>query len=374
MVKMGTNVKKIFYLLIVTFIFFINLCVKGEDDWDFTDAQEVMDEYTDSGFDIKSTVNELQKGNTTGWLKGILWDIKNYFTLEIEYNKKAIAIIIFVAIGGAILSNFAAAFGSESVSETGSMISYIMFIGYLLAGFTTILDVAKNSVFAITSFLNALIPVYFLSVGLAGGGMSAIGFYETALIAITIISNILNKIMIPSVMIYVVLVVINSINSRDYFSKSADLIKTIIMWALKIMAGFVLGINVIQSMVMPSVDAIAGSTVEKIIRLIPGIGAGAGTVADLLIGSGTIIKNAIGTTIIIGMAVICIIPAVKIMVFILMYKVVDALLQPVTEKNISESLSGVIEGGKILLKITLYSVALFSVSIAIICIVTNIKI
>jgi len=364
--------KVCFFILLLIFLLSRKENIRAEM-FEFGDAQNVMDKYSDAGFDISETFENAKSGDSYEGIEKILYGLKGYLTDEISSNKKAIIVIILIAVGSAVLTNFAVAFGNESVSETGNMMSYMIMTGYMLAGFSLILTVARDAVMGICDFFRALIPSYFLSVGLTGAGTSAVGFYEVALIMLYVVNKILLNVMIPAVLIYVVVMIVNSINSRDYLSKFAELVQLAIVWGLKGITGVVIGINVIQSMILPSVDAVEGKTITKVIRMIPGIGGGAESIADLIIGSGALIKNAIGTTVIIGMIIIFAVPAVKLIIYIFMYKITGAILQPISEKNTIGCIDAVIDGAKLLFRILLYSVALFAVSIAVICMATNIK-
>ncbi|MBE5939046.1 MAG: hypothetical protein E7266_01495 [Lachnospiraceae bacterium] len=362
-------------------IFLLNSCnlyVQAADSssgniFDFSDAQSLMDEYTDSEFNISDSITDMQNGESTGWLKKIYSMLKDNITKEIAYNKDALVKVMFIALGTAVLTNFSSAFGSEGASEVGTAMSYIILTGYLFAGFGMIYNVALETVGVIENFMNAMVPAYFLSMGISGSATSAAAFYEIALFVVTIVCKLVGKFMIPAVMIYVVILIVNNIYSINYLSKLADLIRMVVLWGLKTMMGVVLGINVIQGIILPSVDAVKGKTVTKIVKLIPTIGNSAGTVADLIIGSGMVIKNAVGTTMVIGLILICSIPILKIVIYVLMYKVAGALIQPITDGRINDSVDAVTEGGKLLLQTTLYSMSLFAAGIAIICIATNYK-
>lgn len=341
--------------------------------FEYDDAQAVIDEYTSSEFNISDTIDSFVAGKGEGLVQNFIKVLKEGFVREIVYNKDSLIKVIFIAIGTAILSNFSSAFGSEGASETGVMMSYIIMTGYLFAGFSAIYDVATETIEAISIFIKTMVPAYFIAIGATGATASAATLYEIALFTVTIMCEIVGGLLLPAVMIYVVLMIVNNIQSKNYLSKLAELVKTLIQWGIKSIMGIVVGINVIQSIILPSVDAVTGKTVTKVVNLIPGIGNSAGTVAELIVGSGIVIKNAIGMTIVIGLIFICASPVVKILVYILMYKLAGALIEPVSDGRINESIDAVTEGGRMLLKITIYAIALFVVSIAIICIATNVK-
>jgi len=200
-------------------IFLLNSCnlyVQAADSssgniFDFSDAQSLMDEYTDSEFNISDSITDMQNGESTGWLKKIYSMLKDNITKEIAYNKDALVKVMFIALGTAVLTNFSSAFGSEGASEVGTAMSYIILTGYLFAGFGMIYNVALETVGVIENFMNAMVPAYFLSMGISGSATSAAAFYEIALFVVTIVCKLVGKFMIPAVMIYVVILIVNNI-------------------------------------------------------------------------------------------------------------------------------------------------------------------
>ena len=160
---------------------------------------------------------------------------------------------------------------------------------------------------------------------------------------------------------------------EDYFSKLADVIKTAVVWALKGMTGVLLGANIIQSIIMPSVDAAGTGVINKIINILPGGEAITG-IEGMVTSTGNVIKNAIGSAGLIVLVVICVFPMVKMLIYIGVYKVTGAIVQPISDKRLIESIDAVSEGVGILYKITFTVAFLLFLTVAIICLSTNIKV
>ena len=71
---------------------------------------------------------------------------------------------------------------------------------------------------------------------------------------------------------------------------------------MKTVMGIVLGLNVIQGMILPYVDAVKNSTLEKALEAVPVVGKGAGVVTKMVLGSGILIKNTMGVAAVIILA------------------------------------------------------------------------
>lgn len=216
----------------------------------------------------------------------------------------------------------------------------------------------------------ALLPTYFLSVGIIGQ-VSAAGFYQVTLFIITAIDWVFLKVVIVMVKIYLVINLVNNISKEDFLSKSANLVKDFISFINKSMIGLITGINVIQGMILPHVDNAKNTTIRKMAGAIPVIGDGTSAAADILISSAKLIKNSIGTFAIIAIIIICVIPIIKLLLYSISFQVTNAVLQPIADKRITECIATMCESIKILIRIAITVTCLFIITIAIICLSTN---
>jgi stage III sporulation protein AE len=110
---------------------------------------------------------------------------------------------------------------------------------------------------------------------------------------------------------------------------------------------------------------------QKLLSVLPGIGAGAGAAAKVLLGSGVLIKNSIGAAAVIILVVITLVPALKLALLWLIYRVAAAVLQPVADKRTIAAISSVADGERMLLELSFYGMVVFVLAIALISSTTN---
>lgn len=132
-----------------------------------------------------------------------------------------------------------------------------------------------------------------------------------------------------------------------------------------------LGINVIQGMCVPIVDSLKTTAIKKAINFLPGFGTGVNAVTQVLLGTGSLIKNGIGAAALVIIVVICLTPIIKLVIFSLMYQGTAALIQPISDKRIIQCIMSVNEGTRLLLRIVVTAALLFMITIAVISISTN---
>ena len=204
-----------------------------------------------------------------------------------------------------------------------------------------------------------------------GRCISSLAFYHLAIILIVVIEELLLRLIVPGIHMYVIIRVMNSLQSEDYLSKFAELLETAIGWGLKTLMGSMIGLNVIQGMLGPAIDTVKRSAVTRGMEMVPGVGDLLGGTAEVALGTAVLIKNSIG---IVGMflcLVLCLAPLLQLAVITLGYKLAAALVQPVSDKRIIECISGVGEGCKMLMNCIFVTGILFLVTVAIVTYTTG---
>lgn len=340
--------------------------------FDFTKADQML---TENGQNkgIKETAKELMSNEEDGFLGSLAEKIKDTLTNEFLNQKNSWLALIGLSFLSAFLVNFMNTFSSGNFFESSHLILYLAVMGLLFETFLRISQMAGAFLSCTSDFMKYVLPSLMIAVGIASGHLSSVGFYEIAFGVIACGNWIFTSLLLPLVQVYVSISIINGISKEDIFSKTAEVIENIVNWVLKSMIGIVVGLNLIKGMILPSVDAFRNSSVGKMASLIPGIGSGASAVTELFIGSGRIIKNGIGAAVLLGLVSLCVIPLLRLLLFSLLYQITSAVLQPVTNKQMTESIMATAKGAGLLLKILITEFVLFFLTVSLICILTNLS-
>ena len=220
-------------------------------------------------------------------------------------------------------------------------------------------------------FMQVLIPVFFVAVAYAGGSVTALAFYQMVLLVIAAVQWLFLVILLPLIQVYVCLQLVNSLSREDFLSKAAELLETILEWSMRTLLGVVIGIHMIQGLVLPMVDSVKSAALRRAVSAIPWVGKGGEAVAQVLLGSGALIKNAIGMAALVVLVMICIIPVVKLGLIALLYQAAAALLQPAADARLVESILAVSSGTRLVMRLVIHTLVLFMLTLAIICAVSN---
>ena len=375
----GVIIKRYFVVFLITFLFvqgFFIINAKAEDTnkdqlglFDFSS----LDNATDTDIDFKSLVTDIISGGQTSIKKNFIQQLQSTLTKELSSNKKAIIQVIALAIISAFFTNFSNAFNNQQISQTGFFVTCIALVTILIAIFSVAATTATTAIQSVLAFMKALIPIYATSIAITSGSMSSMAYYEFILLIITIVNWVFLNVVIKGSYIYVMISAADCVAKEESLSKLGSLIKLIIGWIMKTALAAVIGINAIQSLVLPIADSIKSSVLSKALGMIPGIGNGISAISSTVIGAGTLVKNGIGVAALIVVLVICMIPIVKLAIFVITYKFISAIVQPVADKRIVECINATAEGMNMLLTTIIYSAIMFLITIAIICASTNVN-
>lgn len=160
--------------------------------------------------------------------------------------------------------------------------------------------------------------------------------------------------------------VMDDMLGEETLTEFGELLKKTVLWSLKSLLGLVIGINVIQGLLSPAIDTLKRSTVSKAIEAIPGIGNTFGSMTDVVLGTTVLIKNGIGVVGAVLVLGICLLPILQMVILTFLYKVTAALVQPISDKRITNCISGVSSGYELILKVLCTVMVLFLLTLAIV--------
>lgn len=342
------------------------------ESMDFTDIDRMMEDlFPQERMEFADAVRQIMIGNTDVGRDAIKEMLRERILGAWEVNRKSILYLILLAIASAVFIGFSDIFQTRQVSQISFYMIYLLVMGICLASFQAASEWMANGVHTLTGFMKVLYPVYFAAVTVAKGSISSLAFYHLAIILIVVIEELLLHLVVPGIHMYVIIRVMNSLQSEDYLSKFAELLETAIGWGLKTLMGGMIGLNVIQGMLGPAIDTVKRSAVTRGMEMVPGVGDLLGGTAEVALGTAVLIKNSIG---IVGMflcLVLCLAPLLQLAMITLGYKLAAALVQPVSDKRIIECISGVGEGCKMLMNCIFVTGILFLVTVAIVTYTTG---
>lgn len=311
-------------------------------------------------------IEGLLGGETTLSFDLVFQLVKNSLFAGFQEQKNSMIQILVLVLIAAIFTNFSNVFQNRQVSEISFYVIYMLLLTIGIGTFQMLVETAGRNLNHLVSFMKVLSPVYFLATAFATGSVTSVGFYNLILIIILLVEMLILHILIPLVEIYLVVRMMNDLATEDYLSKFADLMETLITWSMKTVLAAVIGLNVVQGILSPAIDALKRSSITKGAESIPLIGDALGGAAEVFLGAAVVIRNGIGVAGAIVCIAISLVPMIQIAIITLMYKLVAALIQPISDKRIVGVLSSMATGSGMLLRMVFTTGVLFLLTIAVV--------
>lgn len=342
------------------------------EQFEFSEMEELLDEiFPEKETDFQEMVTALLNGEIKLSMQTVGEFLSERFFYEWKTSKAAMVHILLLVIVAAVFANFSGVFQNKQVSEISFYVVYLLLVTISLNSFRVLIASASENLGHLITFMKVLGPIYFLAVALASGSSTSIMFYNLALLLIYFVELVILNFLIPFVQVYIVVKVMNNLSEEDYLSKFAELCETVISWTSKTLLAGVIGLNIIQGILTPAIDSLKRSVIGRSAEAIPVVGDAIGGVTEVMLATAVVIKNGIGVAGAVICVGICLVPMIQMGLVTFLYKLIAAVIQPISDKRIVGCISSIADGSRVLLGIVFTTGVLFLVTIAIVAATTS---
>ena len=333
------------------------------------EMQEAVNELLgEETFSVREALERILAGEEAFSIDFLLETGKNFIYDHLLADRAVLFQVVLLVLLAALFANFTNVFSGSQAGEASFYLVYMLLLALLIHSFGSLSAGLSGSLEDLTAFMQALMPSYFLAVTAASGAATAMVFYEMVLGVIFLIQTLLLKAVIPGIQAYVVIQLINYLHKEDFLSKLAELLKTVLEWSLKTITAVVIGMELIQNMISPALDSLKRDALGKTAAAIPGIGNVIDGATEVALGTAVLIRNCLGATGILILVILGLPPVIKLAGTVLAYKLLAALLQPVSDKRMTGCLWAMGEGCRLLLKVLLTVELLLLITIAVLAV------
>lgn len=341
-------------------------------DLGLEDIQEFLNrQYGEGKVSFSAMMEELVKGNFREAGEIVFHTFWESFLEEMGGSIGLLGQAAALGILGAVFAQAAAVFPSSRIAEIGFFITYLLTFTCLTASFFTSVETAGRVVENVLDFMKVLLPSFFLAVAFAGGSISSAALYSTVVGGVSGAQLLCGRVLLPLIKVYVLLVLAGNISREVFVRRLTDGLEKGVRWSLKTMVGIFLGLQMVQTMILPFADSVKRASVQKVVSAIPGIGAGAEAILQVTMGTGVLVKNTIGGAAVLLLVLLAAGPVAKLCFFLILYQGAAALMEPVCDKRITACAEGMAKAHMLLLHLVIAVICLFALSLGIICASTN---
>lgn len=298
------------------------------------------------------------------------WFVSHCFD-AVHSNREYLAQMLVLLLAFAMLQGITGIFSNAFLSDMSFLAVYFLFLYNALRVFSSMQEVTYRCLDRMGEFTMLIQPVFCMAIVFSSGVNSASLTYEILLLVLYLVQTLLQKILFPLIFLYLITQFANYAWKEEHFSSMARLLESGVVYAQKILVAFVLGLNLIQGMVAPAVDQLRRSATVRTIGVIPGLGGAMNSVSEILLGTGILIKNSVGATAVILLVLLCAKPLLEIGILTLVYRILAAVSEPVTDKRISGVLDALAKTGLLYAKLVVTAILMLFLSVTVVCMATG---
>ena len=288
--------------------------------------------------------------------------IINIFIGKIKENAKIIFSIIAVSILCSILKNIQSSFGGN-VSEIAFYVCYLFIIILIIASYTDIVSLCKDTITKLNDFMNMLIPLV-LGLLVANGSIVSVSILQPILLVMTSTINVIvANVILPIIFISTMMNLIGNISENIKVSKIPKLLQKTCLWCLEFILIIFIGILSIEGTLGANVDGVTAKAAKSIVStVIPVVGKALSDATDSILGATLITRNAVGIVGMIAIISIVLNPLISALIMMITYNVASALIEPIVDSRISKCMSGMGDSIKIVFALMATVCMLFIIS------------
>ena len=316
----------------------------------------VKDDNVVKNVDLKTYIKELVRGETNLLDLFDKNKIKTAALSEIKTSIKIATSILVLALLSSIIKSLENSFSSKGITTVTNYIVFITVVTLTLVSFRDILSLCYTTIENIMGLVNVIIPIMISLLVLVGFPITSTALNPIFIGGIAAINIIFKKFIFVAISIAFAILVVNNLTNNIKLNRLSSFIKQINIVALGAVFTLYLGLVSIQGLYVTSFDKFTVKTAKFAVgNFIPVVGGFVSDSVDILLSSSQLIKNVFGGVGLVILVGICLIPIIKILSVILVYK----------EDNISSFLNEVANLMIIILATIIAVTIMFFVTIAI---------
>lgn len=329
--------------------------LKGFQDADF---YELLPD-----FNPDKIIEDAAKGKFDPGLSGLFQRVAKFLFKEIFLNINIMIKLLVLAILCAILKNLKTSFLSDSVGELGFFVCYLVIVAILIVSFETVINMGRETIDSMVAFMHATIPVLMTLLVSSGNIVSGGVFQPVLILAVEVVATFLKSIFIPLIFFSATLSIVNNISNKFQITKLVGLLKSISFWMLATVLTVFVAILGVQGSMGAVVDGVTSKTAKLAIGVIPVAGKYLADAAEAVVSCALLIKNAAGIAVMVGIVSICLVPVLKIIAIIVIYRFAGALVEPISEGRITNCINDMAGSLSYIMAIIVSVAVMFLISI-----------
>ncbi len=231
----------IFFILViqytnVTYAVDTNETLKEQEETlGISDFIKESEDYTKNAFDGLD-LKKMYKDAITGKIEanGIMKGIIKITGKEVINTIRTLGYILVIIVIHSIIKNISDGLGNNEIGQITYYVQYILIVTLVMANFSEVIVLIKDTVNNLVGFLNSLLPILLALMITTGNIVTASAIEPVLLIIITLIGNTISTVLLPLILIGTTLGIVSKISDKIQINKLSKFFKSSVIWILGI--------------------------------------------------------------------------------------------------------------------------------------------
>ena len=253
-----------------------------------------------------------------------------------------ICLIVSIAIVCSLVGQMGDVGNKKSVSNIVYFVCFSVIVVIVFKNVMDLVGMTKSTLLSISNQVQVVFPVLLTLISAIGGVVSASVYQPAVALLSSVISQIFIAVLVPIFIFVLVFNVVGNLSSNVKLEKLSNFFTSIFKWIIGVVFTLFIAFLSIQGITAISADGISIKTAKFALKsYVPILGGYLSDGISLIMASSVLIKNGVGVTGLVVLLGTILSPVMKVLIFSLSLKLVAGIVEPLSEKRISNFIYGV---------------------------------
>lgn len=346
--------KLIVFIISILLLLFPSVIALGDEDIKPNDIEgvEEFDNYINNfktrydllnDIDFSKYIEETFKNGTSELnIKEISSTLIKYTVKEIYASIKIMALLAVMVLLTSFLMSLQEAFAGNTLSKISFYAIYGLIMMLLMKNMLIGVEECKEIIESLSNFMVVLIPLLLTMLIGIGGFTEAVAMDPIVIAVVNICVTIVVNFLLPAILMVTVLKLINNLSDDDKLKKLTALFNSVIKYTQGIMLTVFITVLTIRGVTTRTFDKVAVETAKFAVdNFVPVVGGALSDAVTSVANYSLLIKNSLSSVGLIVIVLLILAPIIKLFILSLINKFTAAILEPIGDKKIIDSINEV---------------------------------
>ncbi len=287
-------------------------------------------------FNFKEEMHKFITGENTLSLHSVLdYIFRSLFSEAgtfIQFGAKFILIVLMCNL----LKILSSSFKSKNITTVAFFVCYMIILLSVVQSFRMMISLATDVINQMLHLMLVCVPILLAFMATSGFNLSASTMAPIIIGTLSTMSYIIKIVVMPCIISVVVLEIISTMSEEFKVSKLVGLFYDGLKTCLKLVMGISVALLGLYRLVTPGVDTtVKKAAVKFSSAFIPVVGGAVGGTVDFITQGASLVRNGFSAAVIVWIILMVSIPLLKILSYIIIYKVAAAVIEPLGDKKMA---------------------------------------